>query len=153
MRDWAGQLGSCVYFFSCPTDPSLSAGPGVVPFARLFALLPSRRPPHSVRGHGLGNRAAKQRHGTGFAGSFFFVSSCRHPPQLRAGGAARVIWLLTVAQDCKFCLLFFVMHVICFLSAMRFWLGTPPPRGTVGCATFPFRVGFRLLSRPPRRDD
>ena len=59
---------------------------------------------------------------------------------------------LTVAQDCKFCLLFFVMHVICFLSAMRFWLGTSPPRGTVGCATFPFCVGFRLLSRPPRHD-
>ena len=36
---------------------------------------------------------------------------------------------------------------------MRFRLGTSPPRGTVGCATFPFRVGFRLLSRPPRRDD
>ena len=36
---------------------------------------------------------------------------------------------------------------------MRFWLGTSPPRGTVGCATFPFRVVFRLLSRPPRHDD
>ena len=35
---------------------------------------------------------------------------------------------------------------------MRFRLGTSPPRGTVGCATFPFRVGFRLLSRPPRHD-
>ena len=32
-------------------------------------------------------------------------------------------------------------------------LGTSPPRGTVGCATFPFRVGFRLLSRPLRHDD
>ena len=28
----------------------------------------------------------------------------------------------------------------------------PPPRGSVGCATFPFRVGFRLLSHPPRRN-
>ena len=36
---------------------------------------------------------------------------------------------------------------------MRFRLGTSPPRGTVGCATFPFRVGFRLLSRPPCHDD
>ena len=35
---------------------------------------------------------------------------------------------------------------------MRFRLGISPPRGTVGCATFPFRVGFRLLSRPPRHD-
>ena len=36
---------------------------------------------------------------------------------------------------------------------MRFRLGTSPPHGTVGCATFPFRVGFRLLSRPLRHDD
>ena len=40
-----------------------------------------------------------------------------------------------------------------FFFDMRFRLGTPPPRGTVGCATFLFRVGFRLLSRSPRRDD
>ena len=36
---------------------------------------------------------------------------------------------------------------------MRFRLGTSPPRGTVGCATFPFCVGFRLWSRPPRTDN
>ena len=35
---------------------------------------------------------------------------------------------------------------------MRFRLGTFPPRRTVDCATCPFRVGFRLLSRPPRHD-
>ena len=35
---------------------------------------------------------------------------------------------------------------------MRFRLGTSPPRGTVDCATIPFCVGFRLLSRPPRHD-
>ena len=35
---------------------------------------------------------------------------------------------------------------------MRFRLGTSTPRGTVGCATLPFRVGFRLLLRPPRPD-
>ena len=35
---------------------------------------------------------------------------------------------------------------------MHFRLGTYPPRGAVGCATFPFRVGFRLLSRPSRHD-
>ena len=28
---------------------------------------------------------------------------------------------------------------------MRFQLGTSPPRGTVRCATFPFRVGFRFF--------
>ena len=39
-----------------------------------------------------------------------------------------------------------------FSFDMRFRLGTSPPRGTVGCATFPFWVGLRLLSRPPRHD-
>ena len=33
---------------------------------------------------------------------------------------------------------------------MRFQLGTPPPRGTLGCATFLFRLGFRLFVSPPR---
>ena len=42
--------------------------------------------------------------------------------------------------------------LFCFLFEMRFQLGTPPPRGTVGCATFPFCVDFRLLSRRPRHD-
>ena len=34
---------------------------------------------------------------------------------------------------------------------MRFQLGTSPARGTVGCATFPFCVGFRLYSSRPSR--
>ena len=34
-------------------------------------------------------------------------------------------------------------------SLMCFQLGTSPPRGTVGCATFPFRVGFRLFVSLP----
>ena len=32
---------------------------------------------------------------------------------------------------------------------MRFRLGTSPPRETVGCATFPFRVGFASCLAPP----
>ena len=62
-------LGSLVraffflFFLVLPTPRSV-LGPGWSLFARLFAFLPSRRPPHSVRGHGRGNRAAKQRHGT-----------------------------------------------------------------------------------------
>ena len=36
----------------------------------------------------------------------------------------------------------------CFLFAMRFQLGTSPPRGTVGCATIPFRVVSRLFVSP-----
>ena len=35
---------------------------------------------------------------------------------------------------------------------MRFQLGTSPPRRTVGCAMFPFRVDFRLFHRRPRHD-
>ena len=35
---------------------------------------------------------------------------------------------------------------------MRFRLGTSPPRGTVGCPTFPFWVVFRLLALPLRHD-
>ena len=31
------------------------------------------------------------------------------------------------------------------------WALPPSPRGTVGCATFPFHIGFRLFS-PPRHD-
>ena len=115
MRDWAGPLGSCVLYFSCPTDPSLSAGPGVVPFARLFAFLPSRRPPHSVRGHGLGNRAAKQRHGTvGFSCSFFFCRPADALLSSEPGGGQGKLATHTVAQDCMFSLLSFAMHVVLF---------------------------------------
>ena len=48
----------------------------------------------------------------------------------------------------------FLCDARCFVFSfdMRFRLGTSPHRGTVGSATFPFCVGFRLLSRPPRHD-
>ena len=77
---WAAWFVRFIYL-SCPADPSLSAGAGVILFARLSDFLPSRRPPHSVRGHGLGNRAAKLRHGTVGSSCSFFVSSSRRPPQ------------------------------------------------------------------------
>ena len=96
-------LGSLVpafffFFFLVLPIPPLSAGPGVVSFVCLFAFSPVLPTPRSVLGHGPGNRAAKLRHGTvGFSCSFsFLLSSCRRPPQLRAGGAARVIWLLSL---------------------------------------------------------
>ena len=48
---------------------------------------------------------------------------------------------------------YFLCDARCFVfSFARFRLGTSPPRGTAACATFPFRVGFRLLSRPTRHD-
>ena len=97
LRDWAGPLGSCVLYFFLSYRPLAQCWARGCPFCSsvCFFFRPAD-PPHSVRGHGLGNRAAKQRHGTvGFSCSFFFLSSCRRPPQLRAGGAARVSWLLT----------------------------------------------------------
>ena len=48
----------------------------------------------------------------------------------------------------------FLCDARCFVASFdtRFRLGTSPRHGTVGYATFPFRVGFRLLSRSPRHD-
>ena len=47
------------------------AGLGVVPV--LFFFFRPAAPPHSVLGHGLGNRTDKLRHGTaGFSCSFLF---------------------------------------------------------------------------------
>ena len=71
------------------------------------------------------------------------------------GGGQGHLATHTVAQDCMFfCLLFFVMHVLfsfcnAFSAINRH---SPPLRGTVGCATFPFRIGFRLFVSPPRHD-
>ena len=82
---------------------------------------------------------------------FIYFSSCRPLPQPRSGGAARVIWLLILWHRtvCYFVYSMLCMS-FCLLFVMRFQLGTSPPRGTVSCATFPFRVGFRLSSsRPP----
>ena len=139
------------FFFLSYRPPRSVLGPGWSLFARLFAfLLPSRRPPHSVLGHGLGNRAAKLRHGTvGFSRSFFFCRPADALLSSEPGGGQGHLPTHTVAQDCMFCVLFFVMHVVLFSLCYAFSASHFPPRGTVGCATFPFRVGFRLLSRPP----
>ena len=62
----------------------------------------------------------------------------------------------TVAQDCMFLSYFLCdacYFVFSLLPGIRFQLGASPPRGTVGCATFPFCVGFRLFVSPPRHDD
>ena len=70
-----GSLVRAFFFLLVLPTPTSALGPGWSLFAQLFAFLPSRQPPHPVRGHGLGNRAAKQRHGAvGFPCSFL---SCR----------------------------------------------------------------------------
>ena len=84
---------------------------------------------------------------------FAYFSSCRRPPQPPSRGGGQVnLAIHTVAQDCVlFCFLFSLLCMFfCRLFVVRFQLGTFPPRGTAGCATFPFRVSFRLSSsRPP----
>ena len=109
-----GSLVGAFYFFSCPTDPSLSVGPGVIPFARLFAFLPSRRPPHSLRGHGLGNRADKtEARDCRFSCSFFFCRPADALLSSQPGGGQGNLATHTTSQDCMFCLSF-AMHVVLF---------------------------------------
>ena len=51
---------------------------------------------------------------------------------------------------CYYFVLFSLLCMLfCLLFVMRFQLGTSAPRGNVGCATFPFRAGVRLLVSPP----
>ena len=83
-----GSLLRAFLLLFLPTARSV-VGLGWSRFVCLFAFRPSRRPPHSVRGHGLGIRDPKQRNGTVGLSCLFFLSSCRRPPQLRAGGRAR----------------------------------------------------------------
>ena len=107
-----GRLVRAFYIFLVLPTPGSVLGPGWSLFSRLFAFLPSRRPPHSVRGHGLGNRVAKQRHGTvGFSCSFFPADALLSS---ELGGGQGKLATHTVAQDWMFCLLSFVMHVVLF---------------------------------------
>ena len=98
---WVIGLGSLVraFFFLVLPTPCSVLGPGWSLFARLFVFRPSRRPPHSVRGRGLGNRAAQQRHRTvDFSCSFF----CRRADALLSsepGGGQRNLATHTVEQD------------------------------------------------------
>ena len=88
LSDWAGQFSSCVAFFFgvLPILPAQCWARGGPCCLFAFFFLRPADPLHSVLGQGLGNRATKLRHGTvGFSCSFL-LSSCRRPPQLRAGG-------------------------------------------------------------------
>ena len=82
-----GSLVPALLFFWRPTDsPRSVLGRGGPCCLFAFFFLRPADPLHSVLGQGLGNRATKLRHGTvGFSCSFL-LSSCRRPPQLRAGG-------------------------------------------------------------------
>ena len=64
--------------------------------------------------------------------------------------AARVFWVLILwDRTLCFSFIFFVMYAFCSFFVLRFKLRTSPPRVTMDRATFPFRVGFRLLVSPP----
>ena len=67
------------------------------------------------------------------------------------GGGQGNLTTCTVAEDCVF-LFSLLCMLLCFFFATRFQLGTSSPRGTVGCATFPFRVDFRHFVSPPHHD-
>ena len=80
-----GSLVPAFFFLVLPTPPAQCWARGG-PFCLFAFFSPSCRLFHSVLGQGLGNLAAKLMHGTvGFSGSLIW-SSCRRPPQLRAGG-------------------------------------------------------------------
>ena len=81
-------------------------------------------------------------------------SSCRRLSQPPTEWAARAIWLLILwyRAVCYFVLfsLLFMSFRLHFVVRFQLLIGTFPPRGTAGCATFPFRVSFHLSSsRPP----
>ena len=82
---------------------------------------------------------------------FFFLSSCRRPPQLRAGGGQGNLATLAVARDCMFCLLFFVRHVILFFlyvfSARHF-----PPLAGLRLRHISFSCWFSPFVSSPRHD-
>ena len=143
--DWTGHVGSCV-FFVLPTPRSYWAGWFgclVVVVVVVVVVFPSCRPTHSVLVHGLGNRAAKLRHGNVvfFVFVSFFVLS----------GAARVIWLVILWHRtvcvfsyflCDAC--YFVFSFYAF-SARHF----PPSRDcglchlSISCWFSPFRLATR----------
>ena len=120
------------------------------PFCSSVCFLPSRRPPHSVRGHGLGNRVAKQRHGTvGFSCSFFPADALLSS---ELGGGQGKLATHTVAQDWMFCLLSFVMHVVLFSLLIRlFGLAPPPLAGLWIVPPFHFVLAFASCLGPPPR--
>ena len=149
---WTAWFVRFIFFLVLPTPRSV-LGPGWSLFARLFAFLPSRRPPHSVRGHGLGIQAAKQRHGTvSFSCSFFFSRPANAVLSSEPRGGQGNLATHTVAQDCIFCLLFFVMQIV-LLSLLRcvFSLAPPPLAGLWIVPPFSFVLVFAsCLALPPR---
>ena len=104
-----GSLVRAFYIFLVLPTPRSVLGPGLSLLLCFSSVPPT---PHSVRGHGLGNRVAKQRHGTvGFSCSFFPADALLSS---ELGGGQGKLATHTVAQDCMFCLLTFVMHVVLF---------------------------------------
>ena len=66
-----GRLVRAFYIFLVLPTPRSVLGPGLSLLLVCLLFFRPADPPHSVRGHGLGNRAAKKRHGTSFPGSLF----------------------------------------------------------------------------------
>ena len=116
-------------------------------------VFPFCRPPRSLLGHGLGYRAAKLGHGTvGFSCSFHYRPADALLSPEPGGRPGQSGYSYCCGTGLRVILFYFLLcMVFCLLLVERFRLGTAPPRGTAGCATFPFRGSFRLCSsRPPR---
>ena len=151
LSDWAGQFGSCVFFSSYRPPPARCWARGG-PFCLFFCFFFPADQPHSVLGHGLGNRAAKLRCG-GFSCLFIFFRPADSLLSSEPGGGQGNLDTHTVAQDCMFYLIFSVMHAISFLFGMRFQLGTSPPSRDCGLYHLSISCWFSpfCLAPPPRR--
>ena len=81
-----------------------------------------------------------------------YLSSCRRPPQSRAGGAARVIWLLILwHRTVLFFFIFFDMHVILSSLCYAFSARHLPPSRDCRLCHLPISCWFSpFFVSPPR---
>ena len=87
---------------------------------------------------------------------FFFCRPAAAPLRSGPGGGQGNLATLAVAQDCMFCLLFFVVHVTLFSLWYAFPAKHSPPLAGLQLWVVPhfhFVLGFRLFVSSPRHAD
>ena len=84
---------------------------------------------------------------------FVFLVVRPTPSSAPSRGGAKVIWLLTQWHRTA-CFVFFSFRftLFCFLSAMRFRLGAPPPSRDCGLRHLSISCWFSPFVSPPRHD-